>query len=81
MTSNSISTAGREQLLDRPPNRCYQSGFQVPTETSLSERAVDAAADEIAAQVASAGDALGQRRGRTARATDSADTGQIGLAL
>ncbi|MBM5825655.1 MAG: hypothetical protein FJ054_09915 [Cyanobacteria bacterium M_surface_10_m2_119] len=81
MTSNSTSAAGRAQLLDRPPNRCYQSGFLAPTETSLSERAVDAAADEIAAQVASAGGALGKRRERPARATDSADTGQIGLAL
>ena len=43
MTSNSTSAAGRAQLLDRPPNRWYQSGFLAPTETSLSERAVDPA--------------------------------------
>jgi hypothetical protein len=38
----------REELLDRPPNRWYQSGFLIPSETSLGDRADDAADDEFA---------------------------------
>ncbi|WP_254938606.1 hypothetical protein [Cyanobium sp. Morenito 9A2] len=38
----------REELLDRPPNRWYQSGFLIPSETSLDARADDAADDEFA---------------------------------
>jgi len=63
VSSNSTSAAVREQLLDRPPNRWYQSGFLTPTETNLGERAVDANDEEFAAQVASAGGALVKRRG------------------
>mgnify|MGYP003340256900 CR=1 FL=1 len=36
----------REELLDRPPNRWYQTGFLIPSETSLGDRADDAV-DEI----------------------------------
>lgn len=80
MTSHSTSAAVSEQLLDCPPNNWYQSGFLVPIETSLGERAVDAADDKFAAQVARAGGASGKRRRRPARSTDSADTEQIGQA-
>jgi hypothetical protein len=38
----------REELLDRPPNRWYQTGFLIPSETSLADRADDAADDEFA---------------------------------
>ena len=38
----------RAELLDRPPNRWYQSGFLIPSETSLGDRADDAADDEFA---------------------------------
>ena len=38
----------REELLDRPPNRWYQTGFLIPSETSLGDRADDAADDEFA---------------------------------
>ncbi|MCX5969683.1 MAG: hypothetical protein NTV57_19020 [Cyanobacteria bacterium] len=38
----------RSELLDRPPNRWYQSGFLIPSETSLGDRADDAADDEFA---------------------------------
>ena len=31
----------REELLDRPPNRWYQTGFLIPSETSLGDRADD----------------------------------------
>jgi hypothetical protein len=31
----STSTEVREELLDRPPNRWYQTGFLIPNETSL----------------------------------------------
>ena len=42
------ATELREELLDRPPNRWYQSGFLIPSETSLGDRADDAADDEFA---------------------------------
>ncbi|MFN6131664.1 MAG: hypothetical protein ACK46L_01920 [Synechococcaceae cyanobacterium] len=42
------ATELREELLDRPPNRWYQTGFLIPSETSLGERANDAADDEFA---------------------------------
>jgi len=38
----------REEVLDRPPNRWYQSGFLIPSETSLGDRADDSADDEFA---------------------------------
>ena len=38
----------RDEVLDRPPNRWYQSGFLIPSETSLGDRADDAADDEFA---------------------------------
>lgn len=38
----------REEILDRPPHRWYQSGFLIPSETSLGDRADDAADDEFA---------------------------------
>jgi hypothetical protein len=38
----------REEVLDRPPNRWYQSGLLIPRETSLGDRADDAADDEFA---------------------------------
>jgi len=38
----------KAELLDRPPNRWYQSGFLIPSETSLGDRADDAADDEFA---------------------------------
>lgn len=38
----------REEVLDRPPNRWYQTGFLIPSETSLGDRADDAADDEFA---------------------------------
>jgi hypothetical protein len=38
----------RDEVLDRPPNRWYQSGFLIPSETSLGNRADDAADDEFA---------------------------------
>lgn len=38
----------REEVLDRPPNRWYQIGFLIPSETNLGERADDAADDEFA---------------------------------
>jgi hypothetical protein len=37
----------KAELLDRPPNRWYQSGFLIPSETSLGDRADDAADDEL----------------------------------
>ena len=40
------ATELREELLDRPPNRWYQAGFLIPSETSLGDRADDAADDE-----------------------------------
>jgi len=42
------ATELREELLDRPPNRWYQCGFLIPSETSLGDRADDAADDEFA---------------------------------
>lgn len=42
------ATELRDELLDRPPNRWYQSGFLIPSETSLGDRADDAADDEFA---------------------------------
>ncbi|MFN9629437.1 MAG: DISARM system helicase DrmA [Cyanobacteriota bacterium] len=42
------ATELREEVLDRPPNRWYQTGFLIPSETSLGERADDAADDEFA---------------------------------
>ncbi|MFN9659811.1 MAG: hypothetical protein ACK6BC_05465, partial [Cyanobacteriota bacterium] len=42
------ATELREELLDRPPNRWYQTGFLIPSETSLGDRADDAADDEFA---------------------------------
>lgn len=42
------ATELREELLDRPPNRWYQSGFLIPSDTSLGDRADDAADDEFA---------------------------------
>lgn len=38
----------REELLDRPPNRWYQTGFLIPSETSLEARADETADDEFA---------------------------------
>jgi hypothetical protein len=38
----------RDEVLDRPPNRWYQTGFLIPSETSLGDRADDAADDEFA---------------------------------
>jgi hypothetical protein len=38
----------RDELLDRPPNRWHQTGFLIPSETSLGDRADDAADDEFA---------------------------------
>jgi hypothetical protein len=38
----------REELLDRPPNRWYQTGFLIPSETSLGNRTDDSADDEFA---------------------------------
>lgn len=63
MSANTTSAAGREQLLNRPSNRWYQSGYLAPTETNLGERAVDANDEEFVAQVASAGGAFVKRRG------------------
>jgi hypothetical protein len=42
------ATELREEVLDRPPNRWYQTGFLIPSETSLGDRADDAADDEFA---------------------------------
>jgi hypothetical protein len=42
------ATELRGEVLDRPPNRWYQTGFLIPSETSLGERADDAADDEFA---------------------------------
>jgi hypothetical protein len=38
----------REELLDRSPNRWYQTGFLIPSETGLEARADDTADDEFA---------------------------------
>ena len=44
------ATEPREEVLDRPPNRWYQTGFLIPSETSLGDRADDAADDEFVFQ-------------------------------
>ena len=52
---NQLETAGesaqaaelRGELLDRSPNRWYQTAFLIPSETSLGDRADDAADDEF----------------------------------
>ncbi len=38
----------REEVLDRPTNRWYQSGLLIPSETSLGDRTDDAADDDFA---------------------------------
>ena len=50
----STSTEVREELLDRPPNRWYQTGFLIPSETSLGDRADDGADDTGASEAGSA---------------------------
>ena len=49
----------REELRDRPPNRWYQSGFLIPSETSLG---------------ASAGAASGGRPGRPPKMLQAGET-------
>jgi hypothetical protein len=56
----------REEVLDRPPNRWYQSDFLIPSETSLDDRADDGADDEFVFQgQLQAYGASGARRGRS----------------
>ena len=60
------ATELREDLLDRPPNRWYQSDFLIPSETSLDDRADDGADDEFVFQgQLQAYSASGARRGRS----------------
>ena len=62
------ATELRHELLDRPPNRWYQSGFLIPSETCLGDRADDSADDEFAGLD---GQNLSPKRKSTARADDT----------
>ena len=44
------ATELREEVLDRPPSRWYQTGFLIPSQTSLGDRADDTADDEFTFQ-------------------------------